>query len=146
PLLQGAGIMRLSVWLLLLSAGSKAWLNWLLVPQRGIQGAAISANVSLALSASVGMLTLLVVASGIGGISKLTIIMREIIKPSLAVIGGIIAMLAVTRWMNQLWWSESITRLQVTAYVLVAVGIGAVVYGVVIWLLRAVKQHELKQL
>lgn len=148
PLLQGAGITRLSIWLVIIAAGSKALLNGWLVPIRGIEGAAIAANLSLLVPAVIGGWALYRTVQQMNGVpyNMLTTVNRELARPLLAASLGMLIMLAALRLLQQLWPQELETRLDMTTYILVAVAIGASLYGLAMLLSRAITVEELRRL
>lgn len=146
PLLQGAGITRLSIWLVIIAAGGKALLNIWLVPLHGIEGAAFAANLSLIVPAVIGSCALYWAARQMNGIARKEALYREWLLPLLAAAGGTLAMIVVLRLLNQIWWSGLTTRLDMTVYTMLAVIAGASVYSVIIIVSRTVKKDDLKQL
>lgn len=146
PLLQGAGITRLSIWLVVIAAGGKALLNIWLIPQHGIEGAALAANLSLVVPALIGSWALYWAARQMNSIHRREALYREWILPLLAAAGGTLAMLLVLRLLKHIWWSGMTTRFDMLVYTIIAVIAGASVYAVVIAVSRTVKKHELKQL
>jgi O-antigen/teichoic acid export membrane protein len=146
PLLQGAGITKLAVWLLLIAAGGKAVLNMVFVPQYGIEGAAFAANASLLLPACIGSWMLYRAAGHMQAGNWRQFAYRELLSPLLVVVGGIVAMCVVLYWLEQVWWLELMTRLDMTFYTVAMVAAGAIVYGLTLVVTSVVRRDEWQHL
>lgn len=142
PLLQGAGLSRLPIWLLIIAAGGKAVLNSWLVPIYGITGAAIAANLSLLVPASIGAVALYaVVKRDLKGPEKMSnfLLLRSIVPSVFA--GGVMALALYI--LELLWLQADMGRMEMTLYTLIAVLVGALVYSLTVWTVRGVTKQEL---
>jgi len=148
PLLQGAGVTKLSGYLLLLAAGGKLILNITLVPHYGIQGAALAANIALLVPALIGCWTLYSVSLRMQSRSEgmWKTVYRELAAPLLAIVSGTVIMAMVLYALRSLWWTEELTRLDTTFYCIAAVAAGGMVYAAVTLLWRVVNGKEWKSL
>lgn len=142
PLLQGAGLSRLPIWLLVIAAGGKAVLNSWLVPIYGITGAAIAANLALLVPACIGAVALYTAvqrdSKGLVGTSSLLLI-RSIVPAAFA--GGV---MALTLYVLELLLPQAdMGRMGMTLYALAAVVVGALAYSLAVWTARGVTKQEL---
>src|SRR5690606_34388517 len=123
-------------------------LNITLVPQYGIQGAAVAANISLLVPALIGCWKLYTVTEHMQSRTegRWKNVYSELIAPILAIASGTVVMAVVLYAYKELIWSEKLTRLGTSFYSIAAVAAGGLVYGAILLIWRVVSVREWKSL
>lgn len=144
PLLQAAGVTRLPIWLLVIAAGTKALLNTWLVPNYGINGAAIAANFSLLLPACLGSVALHQAVRKMSGHADRIRDNPRFIRSLLSTGMAVLTMGVALYLFKLIVLSDGdFSRLGMTLYSLAAVVVGALVYVLILWITRGVTKQEI---
>lgn len=141
PLLQAAGIRRLPIYLLLIAAGSKAILNIWLVPIWGMEGAAAAAVIALFIPAIIGYFTLLATQSS--SVKSIVEAIRVSGVTLLALLLMVSSIQMIRELVRYMWPNEWHTRLANSAESMLAVLVGAIVFGGILYICKGIKKGEL---